>query len=42
MEDYEKTQASIRLMSELAKGKKMGEEKGWETIENVESALGIM
>jgi len=41
MEDYEKTQASIRLMSELAKGKKAGDEKGWESIESVEAALGI-
>jgi prevent-host-death family protein len=41
MEDYEKTQASIRLMSELAKGKKAGEEKGWESIESVETTLGI-
>ena len=41
MEDYEKTQASIRLMSELAKGRKAGEEKGWESIESVETTLGI-
>jgi len=42
MDDYEKTQASFKLMSELAKGRKSGEEKGWETIENVEAALGIL
>jgi prevent-host-death family protein len=41
MEDYEKTQAGIRLMAELAKGRRAGEEQGWETIENVEAALGI-
>jgi prevent-host-death family protein len=40
MDDYEKTQASMKLMSELAKGRKSGEEEGWETIENVEAALG--
>lgn len=41
MEDYEKTQASIKLIAELAKGRKAGEEQGWKTIENVEAALGI-
>ena len=41
MEDYEKTQASIRLMSELTKGRKSGEEDGWESIENVEAALAL-
>jgi len=34
MEDYEKTNASLKLMAELAKGRKAGEEQGWETIEN--------
>ena len=29
MEEYEKTQATIRLMSELAKGEKSGREQGW-------------
>jgi PHD/YefM family antitoxin component YafN of YafNO toxin-antitoxin module len=41
MEDYEKTEAGIRLMGELAKGRKAGEEQGWETIEDVEAALGV-
>jgi len=41
MEDYEKTQAGIKLMLELAKGRKAGEEQGWETLESVETALGI-
>ena len=41
MEEYEKTQASVKLMSELAKGRKSGEENGWETIESVEAALGV-
>jgi len=41
MEDYEKMQAGIKLMSELAKGRKSGEEQGWETIENIEAALGV-
>jgi prevent-host-death family protein len=41
MEDYEKTQASIKLMAELAKGRNAGEMQGWKTIESVEAALGI-
>ena len=35
MHDYEKTQATLRLMAELAKGRKSGEEKGWLTPEEV-------
>lgn len=41
MKDFEKTQATIRLMSELAKGRKSGEEKGWLALEAVEETLGI-
>lgn len=41
MQDYEKTQATIRMMNELAKGRKSGEEKGWLTLEAVEEHLGI-
>ena len=29
MQDFEKMQATLRLMNELAKGRKSGEEKGW-------------
>ena len=32
MQDFEKTQATLRLMNELAKGRKSGEEKGWLTL----------
>lgn len=42
MQDFEKTQATARLMSELAKGRKSGEEKGWLTLEAVEEHLGIV
>jgi hypothetical protein len=38
IEDYEKTEAGIRLMGELAKGRKAGEEQGRETIEDLEAA----
>ena len=33
--DYEKTQATLRLMNELAKGRKSGETEGWLTPEEV-------
>lgn len=41
MEDYEKTQATLRLMSELAKGRESGERDGWLTLEEVEESLGL-
>lgn len=41
MEDYEKTQATIRLMNEIAKGQRSGETEGWLTMEAVEKNLGI-
>lgn len=40
--DYDRTQATIRLMNELAKGRKSGEEKGWLTLEEVERELGVL
>ena len=39
--DYEKTQATLQLMNELNKGRRSGEEKGWLSLDEVESALGI-
>ncbi len=41
MQDYEKTQATLRLMKELTKGRKSGDEKGWLTLEAVEENLGL-
>ena len=41
MRDFERAQATIQLMNELAKGRKSGEEKGWLTLEAVEKNLGI-
>ncbi len=41
IQDYEKTQATIRLINELSKGRKSGEENGWLTLETVEEYLGI-
>ena len=41
LRDYEKAQATIRLMSEIAKGRRSGEEEGWLSVEEVEKSLGI-
>ena len=41
MQDYEKTQATLRLMNELAKGRRSGETEGWLTPKEVEAHLGI-
>ena len=35
--DYEKTHATIKLISELNKGRKSGEEKGWVLHEDVKA-----
>ena len=35
MQDYEKTQATIRLMNELAKGRHSGETEGWLTTDDM-------
>ena len=39
--DYEKMQATIKLMSQLAAGEKTGREKGWLTIDELEKFLGV-
>lgn len=41
IQDYERTQAALRLMNELAKGRQSGEEKGWLSLEAMEEQLGI-
>lgn len=41
MEDYEKIQAKIKLMAQLAMGERSGRESGWLTLESVEANLGI-
>ena len=35
MHDYEKAKSALKLIGELAKGKKSGEEKGWLSSEDV-------
>jgi prevent-host-death family protein len=42
MREYEKTQATIKLMSDLSKGEQSAREKGWRTADEVETGLGIM
>lgn len=39
--EYEKLNASLRLMSQLAQGEQAGREKGWLSIEEIEAELGI-
>lgn len=39
--DYTKTEATLRLLSELEKGRRSGETEGWLTLEEVEESLGI-
>ena len=40
--EYEKTQATLKLLTELAKGEKSGRENGWLTDDAIEADLGIM
>lgn len=35
MQDYEKTQAALRLLGELAQGRHSGETEGWLTPEDI-------
>ena len=42
MQEYEKEQATLQLMQELAKGRKSGEEKGWLTLTEVEKTLELL
>ena len=37
--EYEKTQSTIKLMTELAKGEQSGKEQGWLSVEDVEASL---
>lgn len=41
MEKLKKTQATLRLMSELAKGEASAKEKGYIDISEVEALLGV-
>lgn len=41
MEEYEKTRAVLKLMSELVKGEQSAKEQGWTDIADVEKILGV-
>ncbi len=41
MEDYERMQATIRLMSALSKGEQRAKESGWTELDEVEKLLGV-
>ena len=41
IQEYEKTQATLKLMSELIKGERSGLELGWLSPDEVEASLGI-
>ena len=41
MEEYEKMQATIRLMSTLSKGEQSAKESGWTELDKVEKLLGV-
>jgi len=41
IEDYEKTNATIKLLMELSKGEKSGKDSGWMSIEEIEKCLGV-
>ena len=40
MQDYEKMQSTLELMSEIERGRKSGEDKGWLDMDAVEARLG--
>lgn len=42
IEEYERMQAVIKLMSEITKGEQSGVENGWIDIADVEKELGIV
>lgn len=39
MEEYEKVQATLKLMGELLKGEQSAKEKGWKSIADMEREL---
>ena len=41
MKEYDKQRATIKLLSELAKGEQSVKERGWLTQEDVERELGL-
>ena len=42
IEEYEKMRSVLKLMGELAKGERSGNENGWLDVSDVEKELGII
>ena len=42
MEEYERQQATIKLLTELAKGEKTAAEKGWLSEEEADAAIAAL
>jgi prevent-host-death family protein len=41
LEDYDRSQATMALLGELAKGEQSARDEGWLTPDSVEKALGV-
>jgi prevent-host-death family protein len=41
IQEYERTQATLQLLTELARGEKEGREHGWLSIDELEAGLGV-
>lgn len=41
MQEYEKTQATLKLLSQLAKSEEVGRKEGWLSIDDLEATLGM-
>ena len=41
IEEYERTQAALKLMSELSKGETAGKQDGWIDLKTVEKELSV-
>ena len=39
IQEYEKSQAMVKLLTELARGVRSGQEEGWLTLDDVEKTL---
>ena len=42
IEEYEKSQAVLKLMGELAKGERSASENGWLDMSDIQKALGVL
>ena len=42
MEEYEKKEAVIKLMTELEQGRMSGEKEGWHSLEKIRKEFGVV